>query len=313
MGRGVDKPKVDKDLTFSTADAVALQKDLAVLADSLAEMRSKMRDRELDEIDRELIAERAREEKKALDVGDEDDDLDPVEMPDMALGSHPRAVTLMQKLLTKLNGRTVRILESGLDDVMNALRPKKRGDCELRNGCAENDDNRKRPCTWVGCSKNLYLDVNPETGSIKLNFPDLNPWEMHPRYSCALDIADDGGWPLERVGGVMNLTRERIRQYEVACIKKLRQALVLGDLVVSDEPDIELNVEDGDDSVVVNDEKGLAKAGVAVLAEGADGDDAVKAAAVDVAPKPLKAPDERVSTGSDGEGDDVFDIGELEI
>ena len=88
---------------------------------------------------------------------------------------------------------------------------------------------------------------------------------------------------------------------------------MLGDLVVSDEPDIELNVEDGDDSVVVNDEKGLAKAGVAVLAEGADGDDAVKAAAVDVAPKPLKAPDERVSTGSDGEGDDVFDIGELEI
>ncbi|HBB02169.1 TPA: hypothetical protein DCZ16_00050 [Candidatus Peregrinibacteria bacterium] len=235
----------------------------------------------------------------------------------MALGSHPRAVTLMQKLLTKLNGRTVRILESGLDDVMDALRPKKRGDCELRNGCAE-DDNRKRPCTWVGCNYNLYLDVNPETGSLKLNFPDLNPWEVHPRYSCALDIADDGGWPLERVGKVMNLTRERIRQYEVACVKKLRSSLGLDDFVVSDELDVGLRVEDGDDSVVVNDEKSLAKAGVAVLAEGVDGngedaDVTVKATAVDAAPKkPLKAPVETLNAGQ-SEGDDVFDIGELEI
>ena len=33
--------------------------------------------------------------------------------------------------------------------------------------------NAERPCTWVACKYNLYLDVNPQTGSIKLNFPDL--------------------------------------------------------------------------------------------------------------------------------------------
>ena len=29
-----------------------------------------------------------------------------------------------------------------------------------------------RPCPWVACKHHLYLDVNPETGSIKMNFPD---------------------------------------------------------------------------------------------------------------------------------------------
>ena len=32
-----------------------------------------------------------------------------------------------------------------------------------------------RPCPWVACKHHLYLDINPETGSIKINFPDLEP------------------------------------------------------------------------------------------------------------------------------------------
>src|SRR5687768_1099494 len=35
-----------------------------------------------------------------------------------------------------------------------------------------------RPCLFVSCKHNLYLDVNPETGSIKLNFPDKEIWEL---------------------------------------------------------------------------------------------------------------------------------------
>jgi hypothetical protein len=91
-------------------------------------------------------------------------------------------------------------------------RPKTRADCV----------NSPRPCMFVSCKHNLYLDVNPETGSIKLNFPDKEIWELP--YTCALDVAEKGGITLEEVGEIMNLTRERIRQVETRGLLKLREA-----------------------------------------------------------------------------------------
>lgn len=76
-----------------------------------------------------------------------------------------------------------------------------------------------RPCPHVSCRHHLYLDVSPQTGAIKLNFPDLEVWEM--AISCALDVADDGGVTLEDVGSIMNLTRERIRQMEIKALSRL--------------------------------------------------------------------------------------------
>ena len=76
-----------------------------------------------------------------------------------------------------------------------------------------------RPCPHVSCRHHLYLDVSPQTGAIKLNFPDLEVWEM--AVSCALDVADDGGVTLEDVGAIMNLTRERIRQMEIKALSRL--------------------------------------------------------------------------------------------
>ena len=90
-------------------------------------------------------------------------------------------------------------------------RPKTRNEC--LNGV--------RPCPYVSCKHHLYLDVNPETGSIKLNFPDLDVWEMQE--TCALDVSDRGGITLEEVGEILNLTRERIRQVEVKGLEKLRE------------------------------------------------------------------------------------------
>lgn len=89
-------------------------------------------------------------------------------------------------------------------------RPKTRQDCV----------NGARPCLFVSCKHHLYLDVNQETGSIKVNFPDKEVWEM--RETCALDVADRGGITLEEVGEILNLTRERIRQVEVKGLTKLR-------------------------------------------------------------------------------------------
>jgi len=93
---------------------------------------------------------------------------------------------------------------------VDATRPRSRAECATA----------VRPCMFVSCKHHLYLDVNPATGSIKLNFPDKEIWEMAE--TCALDVADRGGITLEEVGSIMNLTRERIRQVETRGLLKLR-------------------------------------------------------------------------------------------
>ena len=98
-----------------------------------------------------------------------------------------------------------------LADFMGYRRPTNRSECKFG----------LRPCPYVACKHHLYLDVNPDTGSIKLNFPDVPVWEMEE--TCALDIADRGGVTLEEVGEILNLTRERIRQVEVIGLEKLRE------------------------------------------------------------------------------------------
>lgn len=97
-----------------------------------------------------------------------------------------------------------------------------------RSECADGP----RPCPFVSCKYHLFIDVSPRTGAIKLNFPDLEVWEMNE--SCALDVADRGGTTLEDVGAIMNLTRERIRQVEVKALAKLealRDMMALRDYI----------------------------------------------------------------------------------
>ena len=105
-----------------------------------------------------------------------------------------------------------------LSDMIGYERPKNRSECI----------EGVRPCPFVACKHHLYLDVNPDTGSIKLNFPDVPVWDM--KETCALDIADRGGVTLEEVGDILNLTRERIRQVEVLGLEKLRGTPLAGDL-----------------------------------------------------------------------------------
>jgi hypothetical protein len=77
-----------------------------------------------------------------------------------------------------------------------------------------------RPCYFVSCRHHLYLDVNPETGSIKFNFPGKEVWELEE--TCGLDVAERGGITLEEVGRIMNLTRERVRQLEILALERLK-------------------------------------------------------------------------------------------
>lgn len=77
-----------------------------------------------------------------------------------------------------------------------------------------------RPCPFVSCKYHLYLDVNPRTGTLKINFPDTDISEM--KETCVLDIADRFGATLEEVGELMNITRERVRQLELSGMEKLK-------------------------------------------------------------------------------------------
>lgn len=97
-------------------------------------------------------------------------------------------------------------------------RPKTRADCV----------DGVRPCPFVSCKYHLYLDVKDETRSIKLNFPHLEVWELE--HSCALDVSEQGGMTLEDVGHILNLTRERVRQVEVAGVEKLKSSGVIEDI-----------------------------------------------------------------------------------
>jgi Sigma-70, region 4 len=117
-----------------------------------------------------------------------------------------RARTISVKRMTKRELELGRLLYPDTDEIE---RPRARADC-LEGA---------RPCPFVSCTHHLYLDVSARTGAIKVNFPDLDVWEMSE--TCALDVADRGGTTLEEVGAIMNLTRERIRQVEVKGLAKL--------------------------------------------------------------------------------------------
>ncbi|MCL2825381.1 MAG: hypothetical protein FWD57_15425, partial [Polyangiaceae bacterium] len=116
-----------------------------------------------------------------------------------------RARTISVKRMTKRELEIGRLLypETGY------WKPRTRADCA----------HSVRPCPFVSCKFHLFIDVSETSGAIKLNFPDLEVWELGE--SCCLDVADRGGTTLEDVGAIMNLTRERIRQLEVKSLARL--------------------------------------------------------------------------------------------
>lgn len=122
-----------------------------------------------------------------------------------------REVRARTELTYRIGKRRLEQIRSETDYPVGVWRPRTRGDCI----------DAPRPCPFVSCKWNLYLDVSPRNGALKLNFPDIEPCEMPPSASCALDVADRGGTTLEDLGAIMNLTRERIRQVEAISLAKI--------------------------------------------------------------------------------------------
>jgi hypothetical protein len=163
-------------------------------------------DRDDEDLDQELDTE---EEMMDLE-SEESEDGSPPEVSKKVRRrrrrTRPRSKTIAMKRLTREELRVGAAMYPPVD----IPRPTTRSECR----------EEMRPCPWVACKHHLYLDINPETGSIKINFPDLEPWEL--QHTCALDVAERGGITLEEVGEIMNLTRERIRQVEVRGLLKLK-------------------------------------------------------------------------------------------
>jgi hypothetical protein len=161
-------------------------------------------------------AELAEEPEVADEEGDEDQPTDipgaASELPALRAAvadARRRSKTIARKQMLRERRRLVS--QGLLPEILDYERPQTRAQCR----------NDKRPCLYVSCRYHLYLDVNPMTGSIKINFPDKEVWQLEE--TCALDVAERGGITLEEVGDIMNLTRERIRQVEVSGLDKLRQ------------------------------------------------------------------------------------------
>ncbi len=95
-------------------------------------------------------------------------------------------------------------------------RPRTRGDCV----------GGPRPCPWAGCRQHLGLEVNRDTGHLKVVL-DPEQLELVPE-TCSLDVADRAAQgdevTLDEVGQLLGgLTRERVRQIEAAGLRKLQR------------------------------------------------------------------------------------------
>lgn len=133
--------------------------------------------------------------------------------PDRNWTDAPRPKSIPARRLSR---RELRAKSARLQVLAEVPRPKTRADCV----------GGLRPCPWVGCRENLYLDVS-EQGWLKLNWPHLDPTEMLE--SCALDVADrtedQGGVTLEVLGELFNISLEGARQVELDVLGELRAKL----------------------------------------------------------------------------------------
>jgi len=138
----------------------------------------------------------------------EPDDPDDVERSGPSAGRRAHRVRARTVSIRQMRGAHLR-LEGALWPSPNVPRPRTRADCRRV----------PRPCPFVGCKHHLYLDVCGN-GSIKFNFQDLEPDGLAE--TCSLDVADRGAVQLWRVGELMNMVRERVRQVEEGLLAKLR-------------------------------------------------------------------------------------------
>lgn len=138
------------------------------------------------------------------------DDLDTV-LHVAALKERPRRTP--PRVMTEAQEEALIAAVMGLP--LDHERPRTRADCV----------DGERPCPYAGCRHHLAIEVHPNTGTIKLAFPDLEIDEMPE--TCSLDVADRGAHPLDVIGALMNVSHEDARHHEVKALVRLERSDVL--------------------------------------------------------------------------------------
>lgn len=141
-------------------------------------------------------------------------------------------------------------------------RPRRRAAIQVRPRTRASCASVPRPCPFVGCRHNSFLEVN-ERGQVRtvVGRPGLQPWEVPASSSCVLDLVDEPReWSRAEAARHLGCTPEAVRLAEHRALGKLRDnpeaAEVLRHLLslMNDEerptwarpPDLELVGEPGE-------------------------------------------------------------------
>lgn len=111
-------------------------------------------------------------------------------------------------------------------------RPKTRGECS----------DGPRPCPWISCRYNLYLEVT-RRGIIQFTRDEIDIDQFPAANSCALDVANRGGMALEKVAAILGLTRERVRQVAMDGLEKVRRSVALREYAREDGFDVAHDID----------------------------------------------------------------------
>lgn len=90
-------------------------------------------------------------------------------------------------------------------------RPRRRADCA----------GVPRPCPFVGCRYNTFLDVRADGRLVRLRGKN-GPLSVNPATSCALDIAEAGPRQVTDIANLLGVTTPRISQIIDRASQRLR-------------------------------------------------------------------------------------------
>ena len=103
----------------------------------------------------------------------------------------------------------------GETDELERIRPRIRADCV----------DGPRPCPFFSCRFHLGIHVM-SSGGVRYNYDgEDGPLGDENQPTCTLDVADRQELTLESIGGLLSVSRERIRQIEESALIKLRDGL----------------------------------------------------------------------------------------
>lgn len=120
-----------------------------------------------------------------------------------------------------------------LKELVSELKSLQSQGIETKKPLIRRDCPNKRPCAFVSCRYNTYLDVDC-SGNILYNHKDKEPWEVDPELSCTLDIASkvasdifngkrSKGLSNKEIGEILGgVSRETIRLMAITSKNKLK-------------------------------------------------------------------------------------------